>query len=1007
MPAQMHRHLRPLAIVVAFIACTATATAAVLQEPAEPREKDKVRLCHAEGNGQWHSIEVAPEAAINGHDGHPQDIIPPFTYEKGQDVIEYPGKNWGGVGQETWDHDCVAPEPPKPAEYPIGVFGSATCETGRKTYSVTFGYDSENTVSVSIPIGQDNFVSPGAQDRGQPTTFQPGRVESAFTVRNVPLEVTGTWTVTHGGETRSATVGPPTGCDEPPPPTTPTVSVFVVCVDKGMSTYSARFGYSNPGSATVSVAIGDDNQFSPEPGNRGQPIAFEPGEDDVAVTVDGIPNGSSLVWTLTTSGTRTATASDSFATACSSTPPDPTPTPKPLSVFVTCVDASPNTFTATFGVDNPNDEAVTIAIGPDNEFTPLPQDRDQGTVFRPGTEASRVTVEDVPNGTDLVWTLDGRTATASSSFPTACTDPPPPPPQDDAIHVFVACVVNGPATYEARFGYRNENDTTVEIAVGDDNRFSPEPEGRGQTTLFGPGSVSPAFSVTGIPNGTNLVWIVAHAGDTRTAAAGASFGTKCQGPEPPEPPDPPDPPRPKPPDPPDPEPGPADRPIGVFVACVTGSGETYSAVFGYQNDNATSVTIPVGDRNRFSPGPANRGQVTEFLPGNVQRAFVVRDISASVSLTWGVTHTGVTRSATATPTFAQRCNESPEPLEPIGVFACMTPRGGSFDVTFGYVNPNQVAVDVPVGTANAILPRPIDRRQPDVFVPGRVENAFTVRGVPDPGLIVWTVAFFGRSTVAVSSRFPIRCGEESRAAPVEIFPLCARRTGSTYVAVFGYQNVNEATVDVPHGVANRVTPLGFGGRQPSTFLPGVAPIALVVPKVPLRRTVTWSLRTFGSVDVARASTALTDCRIAVGEGPDLAVTKAASARTASVGERIEYRITVTNTGASDATDVRAIDRQATSRIELLSVSASQGRCALRRARGERRAVCSLARLGPGDSVTIVVAGRAHSPGKVPNRVTVSSRPGDRDRSNNTADALVVVRAAAVLPATGEKPSYTG
>ena len=85
---------------------------------------------------------MAAEAVTqSGHDGHDEDIIPSFRYEKGTDVVNYPGKNWGGTGQETWDHDCVAPEPPRPIEYPIGVFGTATCETGGKTYAVTFGYD--------------------------------------------------------------------------------------------------------------------------------------------------------------------------------------------------------------------------------------------------------------------------------------------------------------------------------------------------------------------------------------------------------------------------------------------------------------------------------------------------------------------------------------------------------------------------------------------------------------------------------------------------------------------------------------------------------------------------------------------------------------------------------------------------------------------------------------------------------------------------------------------------
>jgi hypothetical protein len=39
----------------------------------------------------------------------------------------------------------------------------------------SFGYVSPNTIPVSVPVGPQNFVSPGPQDRGQKTMFFPGR----------------------------------------------------------------------------------------------------------------------------------------------------------------------------------------------------------------------------------------------------------------------------------------------------------------------------------------------------------------------------------------------------------------------------------------------------------------------------------------------------------------------------------------------------------------------------------------------------------------------------------------------------------------------------------------------------------------------------------------------------------------------------------------------------------------------------------------------------------------
>ncbi len=629
--------MRPLALTVSVVGIAAAAVtiaaAVAAQAQVEPRGDDKVRLCHATGNDRWVSIEVSQEGALIGHADHPEDVIPPFG--------DFPGLNWNDTGQETWDNDCTkqAPEP----VHPIGVFGSGACEVGGQSYTATFGYASENAVQVTIAIGSGNFVAPGAADRGQPTVFQPGRVEHAFAVANVPLEIELTWSVTYAGETRSAAVEAPSGCGATPPPTRavtpfvacvdpgastytavfgtnnpnadtvylgigpensfspvpedrgqgtdfapgrtpeavtvsgiplgvsltwaldggnatatsgfdtrcevdppitpePPVSIFVSCVDRGASTFTARFGYSNPGTIHVQVSVGDANRFTPTPENRGQPIVFEPGQDDDAVEVQGVPNGADLVWTLRTAGrNRTATAGADFATACTD-PPDP-PDPKPVAPFARCVDVGSTSYSATFATSNPNDVAVTIAVGVDNRFVPAPADRGQGTVFAPGTDLDAVTISDIPLAAGVVWVLNGLVAEVRSDFPTRCDEDPPNPPLDRAVRASVTCVVNGSQRFEAQFGYVNENATTVEIPIGANNRFSPDPDSRGQPTLFAAGAAPSAFGVTGIPNGSSLAWTVSFAGETRTATASADFATKCAGPpDPPDPADPPDPP---------------------------------------------------------------------------------------------------------------------------------------------------------------------------------------------------------------------------------------------------------------------------------------------------------------------------------------------------------------------------------------------------------------------------------------------------------------------------------
>ena len=833
-------------------------------KPAASKTNDKITICHATGNGKYVSITVRVNG-LNGHDGHSGDIIPPH----GSD----PGQNWDAEGQAIWENGCVEPTPPQPAPKPVGVFASTTCGSNG-TFSATFGYTSENEVEVSIPVGPDNLAAPGSADQGQPTTFQAGTVASAFTVTGIPGDVTGSWTVRSGGETRSVDVSRPSDCDTPPPPVA-VVSVTVSCVDRGTTTYTARFGYTNPGAITVSVPAGTQNRFSPAPLDRGQPIAFEPGRDRNAVEVSGIPIGTSLSWTLKTGGERsTATASDAFQTPCSDAPP---PEAKPVSIFVTCVDAGPTTFSATYGYLNPNAAPVVIGIGADNRLSPQPENRGQPTTFLAGRVDAAFTVPGIPNGTNLVWILNGKTSTASSSFTTRCSEPPPLPPTE------------------------------------------------------------------------------------------------------------------------------TDEPIGVFVSCVTSHGATYDATYGYQNDSHSTVAVAAGSANGFTPAPTDRGQVTQFLSGNVQQAFTVKGVPRATQLTWTVVHAGASRSATASTAFERECGGEPEPSGPIGLFACVTPKGSTYDITFGYVNENPVAVGVPVGIANGVLPEPVDRGQPEVFVPGRVAAAFTVKGVPTGGKVVWRVAHRGTKLLVVSASHPVRCGAPVR-IPLQVFPLCALRTGSTYVAAFGYLNDGATTIRVPRGSQNAISPATYGGAQPEVFLPGLTAVAFAIPGVPLGMKVTWTVEALGVVDRATASAGLADCRTIAMGGSDLSVSKAATPRRASIGDRVEYSIVVRNEGTSSASRVTVVDRPFGALIDLSSVTTSQGTCEIRRnGRVGERVVCRLGTVGPEDTVRILVAARAVSAGTSRNVVTVLGASGG-SISNNVAAATVSI---APSSGGGSSPPFTG
>lgn len=74
------------------------------------------------------------------------------------------------------------------------------------SFSLLIGYFNPNgDESLDIPVGEDNYLSPGPQDQAQPTHFSPGRHWGVFTVR-VPADFGDddvTWHLTSNNQTVS------------------------------------------------------------------------------------------------------------------------------------------------------------------------------------------------------------------------------------------------------------------------------------------------------------------------------------------------------------------------------------------------------------------------------------------------------------------------------------------------------------------------------------------------------------------------------------------------------------------------------------------------------------------------------------------------------------------------------------------------------------------------------------------------------------------------------------
>jgi predicted outer membrane repeat protein len=127
------------------------------------------------------------------------------------------------------------------------------------------------------------------------------------------------------------------------------------------------------------------------------------------------------------------------------------------------------------------------------------------------------------------------------------------------ITPILVCVIDRhDGYYRARFGYDNPNDTPIHIPAGENNRFSPGPDNRGQATSFNPGLRQPMFEVDF--RGDDLTWIVTSPNGERRSVTANRYSIPCTDqpvPDPTE--EPTDEPTPEPTD--EPTPEPTDEPI--------------------------------------------------------------------------------------------------------------------------------------------------------------------------------------------------------------------------------------------------------------------------------------------------------------------------------------------------------------------------------------------------------------------------------------------------------------
>ncbi|MBD3316604.1 MAG: S8 family serine peptidase [Chitinivibrionales bacterium] len=186
------------------------------------------------------------------------------------------------------------------------------------------------------------------------------------------------------------------------------------------------------------------------------------------------------------------------------------------------VDNCDGSFTAWFGYENRNNFTVTIPVGTDNHITyggHGAPDMGQVSTLQPGRTVDAFSI--IFDGSNLVWTLGERTATANGdAAQNECGVEYIHGVHERISPVLEYVVDNCDGTFTAHFGYYNRNGFAVHVPVGEYNRFTGNANS-GQLKTFGPGRGYDQFTV--LFDGSNKVWSLT--GKTSTASGGAAQNT--------------------------------------------------------------------------------------------------------------------------------------------------------------------------------------------------------------------------------------------------------------------------------------------------------------------------------------------------------------------------------------------------------------------------------------------------------------------------------------------------
>ncbi len=561
---------------------------------------EKVRICHATGSSSNPYVSQEPAIGNNGdlqggHLNHERDIIPPYEYVDANGVTQlFPGRNWTEEGQAIWQNGCNAPPPPPTPITPI----LECVERLDNGFLAHFGYDNPNAGPVRPT---KNTFSPPPQNRGQPTTFDPGRVEDAFQVESdEPL----TWSLMGNDVTASESSERCQG-------SITVVKHLVPDDDEGL--FDLRIDGDVAGGAssvgdhgtTGTIAVTAERHTVSE--TAVSPTSLEDYTIEIVCRTNG---GAGDVVAQAGGPSVSVPVRRNQAIVCVITN---TAKPQPSTVVpeLECVvfdDDGPDV--AVWGYQNDTGHEVTIPIGSRNRFTPGDQSRGQPPRFEPGRQIGVFQTTFEAGSGALVWHLGADTATASATSP-RCT-------ASLELRKIVSPASN-PGVFDLKLN------GTVVASGGNGTTTGPLLVGVGEGTVSesaGPGTLLADYdsSVECTRNGVIAVSVVGTKVDGAVANGDVvvcTFTNVRKGTPPPRPPTPPVPPTP--PTPPVPPPPPTPLPLLDLSVVKT----------------ATPTTVTVGQRITWTMTVTNDSDVeaadVNGLKVNDPRSFRTRLISLKTS----------------------------------------------------------------------------------------------------------------------------------------------------------------------------------------------------------------------------------------------------------------------------------------------------------------------------------------------------------------------------------------